>query len=58
LWARGNRDAAVQVEQLWDELVRAHDLETLCCYRLTPAQRADGGTYKAICSSHTAVYSF
>jgi DNA-binding NarL/FixJ family response regulator len=58
LWARGNRDAAIQVEQLWDELVRAHDLETLCCYRLTPSQRADGGTYQAICSSHTAVYSF
>jgi DNA-binding NarL/FixJ family response regulator len=59
LWAQGNGNAAIQLEYLWDQLVRIYDLETLCGYMLTDSQRAqDGNTYDGICAAHTSFHSF
>jgi DNA-binding NarL/FixJ family response regulator len=59
LWARGDRAAAIQMEHLWDQLVRIHDLETLCGYMLAASQhKTDAETYDAICAVHSSILSF
>ena len=57
LWARGNGPAAVQVEHLWDQLVRIYDLESHCGYILTGSQRK-GEIYDGICAAHSSICSF
>jgi MEDS: MEthanogen/methylotroph, DcmR Sensory domain len=32
LWARGNREATVRLEQLWDKFCRTHGVMVLCSY--------------------------
>jgi DNA-binding NarL/FixJ family response regulator len=59
LWAQGNGNATIQLEYLWDQLVRKYDLETLCGYILTNSQRAqDAGIYDGICAAHSSFHSF
>jgi DNA-binding NarL/FixJ family response regulator len=59
LWAQGNGKAAIQLEYLWDQLVRMYDLETLCGYMLTSAQRTrERSTYDGICAAHSSFCSF
>jgi DNA-binding NarL/FixJ family response regulator len=56
LWARGNGEAAVQLEQLWDRLVKMFDLETLCGYAVTSLQREqEKEIYQRICDAHSAI---
>lgn len=58
LWSRGNGAAAVRLEYLWDQLVRIHDLDTLCGYTLSNQRSQDRRTYDAICAAHSSVVSF
>ena len=52
----GNFDAAVQLEQTWDELTGTLPYFTICSYAtrmLQPEQHPD--TWSAVCAEHTAV---
>jgi len=40
LWAQGKAEAAIQVEHLWDEIARSHEIDILCGYSATEFQRA------------------
>ena len=56
LWAQGKADAAVQVEHLWDEIARTHEVDILCGYVLNSFQREhEGHIYERICAEHSAV---
>ena len=58
LWAQGNVDAAIQVEQLTDELSKTLDVDILCGYVLTSFQREhESQIYERICAEHTTVRS-
>lgn len=58
LWAQGNADAAIQLEQLWDKLARKYNLDILCEYSLASIQREIGGrVFRQICAEHSAVHS-
>jgi DNA-binding NarL/FixJ family response regulator len=57
LWARGKPDAAIQVEQVSDELARIRNVDTLCGYVLNSFQREQDHIYQRICTEHTAVCS-
>jgi DNA-binding NarL/FixJ family response regulator len=58
LWAQGKGDAAIQVEHLWDETARKHELDILCGYVLNSFQREqESDVYERICAEHSAVYS-
>ena len=58
LWAQGNADAAIQVEHLWDEIARKHEVDILCGYVLNSFQREqESRVYEGICAEHSAVYS-
>lgn len=56
LWAEGKREAAVQLEQLWNDFIRANSLSLLCAYPLAHFSRAeDRRLFLQICSEHSSV---
>ncbi len=56
LWARGNPDAAIQVEQATDELAKTRNVDILCGYVLTSFQREQAShIYERICTEHSSV---
>jgi hypothetical protein len=58
LWAQGKADAAIQVEHLWDEIARKHEVDILCGYVLNSFQREqESHVHERICAEHSAVYS-
>jgi CheY-like chemotaxis protein len=58
LWAQGKADAAVQVEHLWDEIARTHEVDILCGYVLNSFQREqESHIFERICAEHSAVSS-
>jgi len=58
LWAQGKADAAIQVERLFDEIARKHEVNILCGYVLNSFQREEESqVFQRICEEHSAVYS-
>ncbi len=56
LWAEGNRDAAVRVEQLWNDLAQSHDFSLLCAYPLGAFSHENHGKpFLEICGEHSRV---
>jgi signal transduction histidine kinase len=56
LWSRGDREAAVELERLWNDLGNRHDFSLLCAY---PIKDFSGQThekdFQEVCAAHTAV---
>jgi DNA-binding NarL/FixJ family response regulator len=58
LWAEGKADAAIRVEQLWDELGNTFGVDILCGYALSSFHgEKDEHVFQSICTGHSAVYS-
>jgi DNA-binding NarL/FixJ family response regulator len=58
LWAKGNAEAAIQVEKLGNQLVKTYDVDILCGYSLSSVQGGmDRRVFERICAEHSAVYS-
>jgi hypothetical protein len=58
LWAEGNADAAIRVEQLWGEVGRTLGVDILCGYALSSFHgKEDEHVFQSICAEHSAVYS-
>jgi CheY-like chemotaxis protein len=58
LMASGNVDAAVRVEQLWDGLARAYNVDTLCAYPpATPGGDPTGDVWRKIYHEHSTVHA-
>jgi hypothetical protein len=58
LWAEGKADAAIRLEQLWDQIVSTYGVDTLCAYPLSSFHREeDQHVFQSICAEHSAVYS-
>jgi DNA-binding NarL/FixJ family response regulator len=53
LCAEGRIKAAIELEQLWNELVQTHTLHLRCAYPMT--EELKGEPYAAICAEHSAV---
>src|SRR6266436_3967762 len=57
LWARGMAEAAIRLEQLWDEVARTYGIDILCGY---PVNSFNGDENKQIfqrvCAEHSSVY--
>jgi hypothetical protein len=55
LWQTGHVEAAIRLEQLWDELVRICDVDVFCPY---PAKGAeDSSAYERLCAAHSVVHA-
>jgi DNA-binding NarL/FixJ family response regulator len=58
LWAEGKADAAIRLEQLWDEVGKTVGLDILCGYALSSFHgERDEHVFQSICAEHCAVYS-
>jgi DNA-binding NarL/FixJ family response regulator len=58
LWKLGNGQAAIRLEQLWNEIAKTHDIDILCGYPLGSFRRKqDSHIFQRICAEHSAVYS-
>ena len=54
LWAQGKVDAAIRLEQLWDEIARTSNVNIMCGYALSDFQRErETHIYQSICSLHS-----
>jgi signal transduction histidine kinase len=57
LWEEGKYDAAIRLEQLWNELGHEHAFYLHCAYRIKDfAQENDGVRFLEICSEHAEVF--
>jgi CheY-like chemotaxis protein len=58
LWAEGKADAAIRVEQLWDQISTTYEVDILCGYALSSFHgEEDEQVFQSICAEHSAVYS-
>lgn len=56
LWERGQRQAAVDLEKLWNELLRQFPMSLLCGYRMQQfGGIEDRDAFATVCSEHTRV---
>jgi hypothetical protein len=57
LWAEGKADAAIRVEQLWDEVAKTFEVDILCGYALSSFHGGeDKHVFQSICAEHSAVH--
>jgi DNA-binding NarL/FixJ family response regulator len=58
LWAQGKAEAAIRLEQLWDEIARTFDVDILCGYPLSGDHHEENShVFQRICAEHSTVYS-
>jgi DNA-binding NarL/FixJ family response regulator len=58
LWEEGNADAAIRLEQLWDQIAAIYKVNTLCGYALASFHGdKDRHVFQSICAAHSAVHS-
>jgi DNA-binding NarL/FixJ family response regulator len=58
LWAEGKADAAIRVEQLFDQVGKAFGLDIFCGYAWSSFHgEEDEHVFQSICAEHSAVYS-
>jgi signal transduction histidine kinase len=56
LWARGQGEAAIHLEHLWNDLSRTHSFYLHCAYPLHAfSQAGDGAFMETICAAHDRV---
>jgi signal transduction histidine kinase/ActR/RegA family two-component response regulator len=55
LWAEGNPDAAVQLEEQWNELTKLYTFSLFCAYPMSGFGGKAGAGFDAVCKCHTRV---
>jgi hypothetical protein len=54
LWQRGERDAAIRLEEFWNELAKLQTFSLFCAYRMDNLDAsAYGGALECVCHVHT-----
>jgi hypothetical protein len=57
LWTLGTGEAAIRMEQLWNEVAKTYDVDILCGYPLGSFHGAqDSHIFQRICAEHSAVH--
>jgi DNA-binding NarL/FixJ family response regulator len=58
LWVQGKPDAAIRLEQLWDDVGKTFKVDILCGYAVSSFHGEDDEhVFQSICAEHSAVYS-
>src|SRR5439155_510985 len=56
LWAAGKRDAAIRLEELWNDLAQTHAFSLRCAYPMADFHREEhSAAFRAICERHSGV---
>ena len=58
LWAQGNHEAAIQLEHLWDEIARSHDIDILCGYLLKDVRSKDSYAFQRVSAQHSDTHVY
>src|SRR5919197_1132264 len=54
LWQSGSRDAAIQVEEYWNDLAKLQTFSLFCAYKMDPLDdTVYGGALECVCKVHT-----
>jgi PAS domain S-box-containing protein len=57
LWAEGKQEAALRLEELWNELGRTHSFSLLCGYPMSHfGCSASGQVFESVCEAHSHVF--
>jgi DNA-binding NarL/FixJ family response regulator len=57
LWAQGNADAAIRLEEITEQLTETHEVDILCGYPLNGFHgEKDEHIFQAICAQHSTVH--
>jgi hypothetical protein len=57
LWARGMAEAAIRLEQLWDEVARTYGIDILCGYPVNSFHGDENKQiFQRVCAEHSTVY--
>lgn len=54
LWARGNIDAALALEDIWNDFIERHSMKLFCAYPLEAVGEIESGLSE-VCNRHTHV---
>ncbi len=57
LWAKKKFNAALQLEELWNNLAKTHSFYLRCAYPASSFQDEQMGLYTQVCAKHSAVIS-
>jgi CheY-like chemotaxis protein len=58
LYAEGHADAAIRLEQLWNEVARTYNVDILCGYPLEIFRGEENSpVFQRICAEHSAIHS-
>ena len=58
LWAQGKADAAIRLEELWNQIATTYDVDILCGYSPESLRcEEDSYTFRRICQEHSTVHS-
>ena len=57
LWTVGNGEAAIRLEQLWNDIAGRYDVDVLCAYSLRSHGLIDSHLFGRICAEHSAVHT-
>jgi hypothetical protein len=55
LWRAGQVDAAVRLEQLWDEFIRVFNVEVVCGYAMDWLGDPPPDAHQRLCAAHSTV---
>ena len=56
LWDEGNRNGAIELEGLWNDLAKEHDFTLFCAYRQNQfATAEDRAAFSSVCHTHFSV---
>ncbi len=56
LWADGDAEAAIALENLWNDLAETHEFELLCAYPMSAFEDgASAAAFARVCGTHSAV---
>lgn len=57
LWSEGKREAAIRLEELWNELATVHSFSLFCAYPMKVfSSEDDGVSFLEVCSAHSQVW--
>ncbi len=57
LWQNGQIDEAIELEGLWDLLLRVHDFSLLCAYPAGPSDGVELVDVRRVCDLHTDLHT-
>jgi hypothetical protein len=56
LWASGNGDAAIRLEEMWNDVILSRRLSLCCAYPMSLFKDAEPARFLRICAQHTCVF--